>query len=349
MTEYRSALQGRLIPDSERDYYKAITDAYSKAVILLNKTNGKYTQTRLESIIKKISKELLEINKDFRSEFKGELIDITDLDIKANTEEFALTSQARSEYPDLYIIPKSDIRNLIQTDNFLFTFLRADGTTRRSTIQLQSLLANPTVQAIKDLRSAIVTGATLGHSPNRIADDLRHNFTTKQKSNVRTVVNTLISNASAATDREFQERNKKFISHHFFLATIDTRTSAICRSLSGLTIQGDIPRRYWLPLHPNERSKWQDIPRGYTRANSPVNLMTASDKKTARQMQKDYLKFPINSDARNAGIKAREKYLKERIFISPKPLTFKEAADLYEPLRNKRPITMEQYQSLLGF
>lgn len=347
MEEYRSHLLGQVIPDSERAYFDAISLAYKKAVALLEKTNGKYTTARLNNIISEIGKELLAINKEFRGAFKNELPDIINMDLTANEQEFAFTAQSNGDYPNLYLIPKADIKNLITTDRLTFTYKKADGTVSYSNISVSSMLLSPTEKAVKDASSIINAGAALGHSPDKIARDLSHSFTTVQKRNVRTVVNTLMGEASAKTDEQFSRENEEFIKYFEFVATLDQSTSSICRSLDGRRWNEYPPARYVPDLHPNCRSKIVNIPYGYERGVRPVNIMTASDKRKAEQMRKDALKIK-DTTLRNQAKLEREEFLKSKMFYSKENLTFKQAADIYPPLNNKKMLTVDEYESLLG-
>ena len=348
MDEYRSSLQGRLIPDSEREYYIAINKAYEKAIVLLRKTKGTYTKARLTNLIDTIEKELKAINTDFRTKFKTELPEITHLNLLAKADELGLTMEAVGVASSLYVIPVSTVKQIIKTDNFLFTYLKTDGTVKRSSLDVSSLLINPTTQAVRNLRSSITAGAILGQSPEKIARDIKRDFVTVQKRNVRTVVNTMIGEASARADKQFSADNAEYIKYYLFVATLDRSTSSICRSLDGKKWDEYPPPHLEPKLHPNCRSVISEIPEGYAPTSRPINLMTAADKRKAEKMRLDALKIKDKKKRLEAKA-AREKFLKDRIFLSKEPLTFREASELYPPLKNKKTINIDEYSKLLGF
>ncbi len=337
MTEYLSHLQSVLIPDSERQYQRAISQSYQNTKKLLESSTSLYTKQRLNQILRAIEEELTSINRAFGVSLSKELIDITYMDNKAVAEETSYIAQnAIVTAPMMYAIPKKQVQHLISNlakDNLVFSYRKTDGTVSKSSISTKNLFSSPSDQAIKKVNSIITAGVTVGDSPEKIARDIRREYTTVQKRNARTTTRTIIAQASQDAHTEFYDEYSDDIARWKFVATLDTKTSSICRSLDGRTWV-EKPKSYYFPqLHPNCRSKMIGIPDGYPPQDRPINLMTPQDKKKARKLRGD----------------DREKFLKSKIFTIEGNLTYKEAVSMYPDLDNKAFIDTDVYFRKLGF
>ena len=100
--------------------------------------------------------------------------------------------------------------------------------------------------------------------------------------NASTVVRTSVQHVASAARQEVWEANKEVIDKYEFLATLDSKTSNICRTLDGQVFdfgKGPIP-----PLHPNCRSttlpvlnsKYEFLSKGRTRSaeDGPTSAKT---------------------------------------------------------------------------
>lgn len=77
---------------------------------------------------------------------------------------------------------------------------------------------------------------------------------------VQTIANTAVNAVSNETKRQLYQANDDVIDRVLFLATLDNRTSGICKSLDGAAFKlKDAPS---LPLHPNERSQLLPVLKG---------------------------------------------------------------------------------------
>lgn len=103
------------------------------------------------------------------------------------------------------------------------------------------------------VRNAVQTGIVSGQSAAQIARDITDGITAKRTdAEIRSVVRTAVSHISNASREQFFSENKELFSTELFVATLDSRTSPICRALDGQRFaigEGQRP-----PLHFNCRS-----------------------------------------------------------------------------------------------
>lgn len=103
------------------------------------------------------------------------------------------------------------------------------------------------------VRNAVQTGIVAGQSAGQIARDITDGITAKRTdAEIRSVVRTAVSHISNASREQFFSENKELFAEELFVATLDSRTSPICRALDGQRFaigEGQRP-----PLHFNCRS-----------------------------------------------------------------------------------------------
>jgi len=195
---------------------------------------------------------------------------------------------------------------MIDTNHILFSYTTKDGKIHKSVIGIGAMLQSSSQNTAKKVKGIITAGFTVGDTPNKIADDIRRDYLTVQKRHVRTNVRTLMAEASQLGNMDFYESVKEEGDFYKFIAVLDVKTSGFCKNNDGRTWKENPPLMYHNPCHPNCRSKLTLIPKGHKPSERTVNLMTNADKKKAKKMQREYLKHPRNSKARNEGIEKRE-------------------------------------------
>lgn len=103
------------------------------------------------------------------------------------------------------------------------------------------------------VRNAVQTGIVAGQSASQIARDITDGITAKRTdAEIRSVVRTAVAHISNASREQFFSENKEIFTEELFVATLDSRTSPICRALDGQRFaigEGQRP-----PLHFNCRS-----------------------------------------------------------------------------------------------
>lgn len=103
------------------------------------------------------------------------------------------------------------------------------------------------------VRNAVQTGIVSGQSAAQIARDITDGITAKRTdAEIRSVVRTAVAHISNASREQFFSENKEIFTEELFVATLDSRTSPICRALDGQRFaigEGQRP-----PLHFNCRS-----------------------------------------------------------------------------------------------
>lgn len=103
------------------------------------------------------------------------------------------------------------------------------------------------------VRNAVQAGIVSGQSAAQIARDITDGITAKRTdAEIRSVVRTAVAHISNASREQFFSENKEIFTEELFVATLDSRTSPICRALDGQRFaigEGQRP-----PLHFNCRS-----------------------------------------------------------------------------------------------
>ncbi len=348
MLEYIQQLNSRLVPDSEYDYRNALNLSYERAVKKLQQTNGKYTKARLNVVLKSIEKELEKLNLDFIDKFDKELPELTMFDLQASKEDYDLILESRGVPATLFAISEPAVKKMIDTNHILFSYTTKDGKIHKSVIGIGAMLQSSSQRTAKKVKGIVSAGFAIGDSPNKIADDIRRDYLTVQKRHVRTNVRTLMAEASQLAQTDFYEGVKEEGDFYKYISVLDTKTSGFCRDNDGRNWKDLPPLMYHTPTHPNCRARLTLIPKGHKPDERSVNLMTPTDKKKSKAMQKEYLKHPRNSDKRNELIEKREDFLKSKIFTVKGNMTYREAEKLYPALKESGNIRKDTYVRKLG-
>ncbi len=334
MDLYNEQLNSLLVPDSERKYYNNIVESYRRLVIQLEKTKGVYTANRIKAFQELLKKELLNMNREFTKEFNKEIPNITEASLSAYVydKEAALMAVGAS-YTNLNAIDKKMINELIKDEGFLFSYVKANGDIVRNRYTSKDIISDIPNSTYNRVNKIFLAGATVGDSPEKITRDLRPFYTTQQKNDVRTMTRTLIGEATAKANKAWDEENDDIIGKWVYNATLDSRTSSICRSLDGRVWKSKPDAQYWPKLHFNCRSIMVAIPVGYESDQTrPVNLMTASNKKHAKTLKG----------------KEREDYISGFVHNVPMDATFKQVSEAFPQLNTKKFIDTDEYFQKLG-
>lgn len=95
-------------------------------------------------------------------------------------------------------------------------------------------------------------GLILGESPEKIAKRLRRQLIAVPNNQIKTMVRTSVNQVANAASQAVYSQNQEITKRYKYIATLDSRTSAICRALDGRTFkynEGPTP-----PQHFNCRS-----------------------------------------------------------------------------------------------
>jgi len=310
MEEFRAHQLSRVVPDAERLYYKALSKAYADASAKLLTANIT-TRKRLIKVVREIQAELYKLNSDFIHVLPDEIAEIIRVDAAYNFQELNVPLQAAKTGADLYALPTDVIKGVAEVKSMTFFSTNAKGITKQTTVTAEAMLQSIAGKASQDVRAIIMAEYAQGHSMESIVAKIRSTMTTAQKKHVRTVTRTILAEASTKADKEFYKANSDYIDNYIFIATLDGRTSRICRSLDGRSFK---KMSVWNtpPLHPNCRSKMTAVPVGYEVGIRTIVLPDGSMKRA----------------------KARG-------------YTYADALKDYPQLRNKKPLTYEQYKKSL--
>ena len=288
MIEKRASLLARVVPDVEVAYAKAISDALDQVYERLNKLQVGYsedrpdntwTRERLTFIFNELAKELGLSTKQFSKLYKDEFVKILQIDNAGAVEDFNAivnlghTSDEVTPY-SFKLLTKKHIYNILTTDYLTFTYLGSTGVKKYSSLSVTSMLKASELKTLEQVRSILTAGAINGRSPASIVNDLRP-INQQAKNLLRTSVRTLLADASNLADFDTLESNREFFEYYQFIAVLDNRTSAICRTLDGKQWK-NVPEMYKPPLHPNCRSKVTPIPKGFKAGTRPLVLPDGS-------------------------------------------------------------------------
>jgi len=322
MLEYNQHLLSVVVPDSEVAYRDALIKSYNEVSVKIINANLN-TKTRLNSMLDQISKELNKLNVTFATNFKMETIPLT----QANNYAFITEENEINAVFDidktLYVLPKSTIKEVILSqDNLIFRNEKGS-----SSIGINSMMMNPSTNAIKQVRSIMTAGVVQGHSNERIVKDIRRQYVDVNLSNARTSVRTLLGQASANVQKETLDKYPP--RYYEYVSTLDTRTSGICASLDGRRWLEEPSAMYQPMLHPNCRS----VITGYSTASRPINIMTPKDKEKASRMKGQ----------------EKEEFMKSKIFLVGPNFSYKDAVEYYPELDSKKLIDTDAYFKKLGY
>lgn len=190
-------------------------------------------------------KRVVDIMAESAQTFRRESRAITKLIADAEAKwHLAMTERALPFGLDLRRVPAEQIRALAKAP--------VEGRTLANWSQGLAQSGAARVQA------TVAKGLRDGHGTLEIAAKVRKAMDVT-KAHAETVVRTAISHASSGASEAFAQANSDLIIGVRWLSVLDSRTSAICRSLSGRVFRtGQGPRP---PLHPRERSRCINLTR----------------------------------------------------------------------------------------
>ena len=273
MLEYAEHQLSRVVPPSERAYVKALTDAYASATTALIKTNGIYTQARLQDVINKITAELKAINVKFAEVLPYDAVPIITASNRYTEQELALALEHADIAADLYTLPKTMIQEMIDIKGINYYRIDAKGTMIKSKgVTANSMIKSIASNNIAKVRGIILAEGAIGTSPESIARKIRPFVSgDTARRDIRTVVRSLLGEANERANQKFYTENGKYIEEYLYMATLDSRTSSLCRSLDGRRFKTREPW-YTPKLHPNCRSSLIAVPKGYEVGQRPIVL-----------------------------------------------------------------------------
>jgi SPP1 gp7 family putative phage head morphogenesis protein len=269
--EYNSHLLSVEVPKSEKEYVKALINAYGKAVTALLSTNGTYTKKYINEVLAQIRDELISINDDFAIKLQKDLFEINSIDVEALALETESVLFYINEAHKLYRLPKSIIQGIIDTKAMDFYRVDANGTMIVTSTTKSAMIKSIASTQYQKVKSVILGGIAVGDTPEKIVKSLKPYMTDSSIKDTRTVVKTLLAQGSQQAKNAFYDANPSVFDEYIYSAVIDISTSNICRSLDGRRFKerkpGIIP-----PLHPNCRSSLLQVPIGFDVGQRPIVL-----------------------------------------------------------------------------
>jgi len=311
MLEFSSHQLSRLRPDAERVYRAALTEAYKSISIKLLNSNI-VTRKRLIVLIREIQAELYALNADFAEALSDEVADIIAIDAEYTYQELNRPLQIAVAGASLTRLPIGTLKELTDLKTMVFYRTNAKGVTLEMNINPDAMLRSIAKVQSEKVKAIIMAEYAQGHSMETIVRKLRPFVTTKSKANVRTVVRTLLAQASQQASNKFYSENEDYITNYIFVATLDSITSNVCRALDGRRFTD---RAQWHnpPLHPNCRSKLNAVSKGYELGERPIVLPDGTIER-----------------------------------VKDKGFTYADALKRFPQLANKSPLTYDQYVASLN-
>lgn len=114
---------------------------------------------------------------------------------------------------------------------------------------------------VKALRTELYLGIQQGESIDKIAKRIDKQFNSKAYQSQRLIRTESARVISSAQEKIYAESD--VVKYLMYTATLDNRTSEICRSRDGKKWRIDDPERPVIPAHPNCRSCWIPVIEGY--------------------------------------------------------------------------------------
>jgi len=189
----------------------------------------------------------------------------------------------------------------------------AKGTRIKSTTSANSMIKSIASNNTAKIRGIILAEGAIGTSPESIARKIRPFVSgDTARRDIRTVVRSLLGEANERANQKFYTENGKYIEEYLYMATLDSRTSSLCRSLDGRRFKTREPW-YTPKLHPNCRSSLIAVPKGYEVGQRPIVLPDGTIE-----------------------------------VVTDKGFTYADAAKRYPQLNNKKLINVDTYVKSLG-
>lgn len=238
---------------------EVIPDLKDQLAIRIEKhMKGKQTTARLEAMIAQFEK----IIKDFQNiniKVQGELFDIA-----LYEADFQLNMLKQETPVNLnYVLPPPEIVAKAITDKPF------DG---RLLGQWFESIGQATQQKLaSEIRRGITEGQTTQQIVKRVTDG---GFLDTTRAQTNTVVRTAIQHTVSVTRDELFQANADLIKGLKYVATLDSRTSDLCKSRDGKVY--DLDKAPPLPAHPNCRSSYTPILKSFRELGIDIDEATAS-------------------------------------------------------------------------
>ena len=314
MIEYNTHLLSVTTPPSEIAYNKVIVDAYNSTVSkLLTITESTYTKARLENVLKELKTELILINEDFKVQFEKDMAMLIPFDANATELELNESLLYAGVNNKLYSLNKTAIKEIIDIGTMTFFRVDTNGTVHTSKITADKMLKYIASDSYAKVRSVMLAEYAIGTSVECIATKIKPFMIDTPRSQIRNAVRTMFGEASQRAKNEFYDANSEYIEEYLFVATIDSRTSNICRSMDAMRFK---KKESWNtpPIHNSCRSSLIALPKGYTATQRPV-------------VQQDGTITIVND----------------------KNFSYKDAIKMFPDLNNKELIDMIEYQKQIQY
>lgn len=254
---------------AERDYATALISAYSSATQKILNTRGAHTKERLTKILSEIRQELIKLNSDFAKALQPNLFQITQVDALATQAEMAATLKYVGINDKLYRLPVSTIKEIANLGSMSFFRLDSKDVLHEATYTAKRMIESVYKSQYKRVKAVMLGEYAAGATPEEIVRKLKPYMVDSTVKDARTVVRTLIAEASQESKNKFYRENMDVTDEYLFVAVLDNRTSSICRSLDGRRFE-TIKPAYSAPLHPNCRSVLLAVPIGYQPGQRPI-------------------------------------------------------------------------------
>ena len=272
MIEYNESLLSRTVLDAEKSYTEALTLAYNRALVALDKTNGIYTKKNLNNIINELSKELYRLNGLFAVEYPPQAVDILEASAKYTEAELVAALRYADIQASLYSIPKAMIKEFSEMGEINYFRVNAKGTRIATPTTQEHLIKSIADTSSSKIRGIILAEGINGTAPSTIATRIRPyvsgNITRK---NIRSVTSSLLMESNARASNEFYKENEEYIQYYVYESVLDSRTSILCASLSQKKFKRSELTDYNTPKnHINCRSVLLPIVEGYSYGTRPL-------------------------------------------------------------------------------
>lgn len=135
---------------------------------------------------------------------------------------------------------------------------------------------------LKHIEDQVKIGLVQGEHPNAIARRIvgtarlkgRDGVTQITRRNAAAITRTVASGVASEAREQYLRENSDLAPKKVFTATLDSRTTPICRSLDGNIYDVDDPKAPVLPLHFNERSVYSPVVDGEVVGDRPARGFT---------------------------------------------------------------------------
>ena len=207
------------------------------------------SRTKLNSILAQVNRNLAQLYVDYYEELLGSLIDMAIYESEFESRSLSNASGAN------FVLPSTDaVKSLVMTNPL--SVRGVDGGKL-----LEPFIKDWSASSRKQIVNAIRLGVYEGQTNFQIIKNIRgtraENYAdgllSTTKRHAEAIVRTSIQHVSSAAREKVWDENQQFLTGYRLVATLDSLTSAICRSLDNTVHEfGKGPRT---PLHINCRTQ----------------------------------------------------------------------------------------------